>query len=409
MARWPRMIALVDVDSCFAQIEQMDRPEWRGRPIGVTNGLRGTCIITSSYEARAFGIKTGMRVPEARKLCPGFIQVPSRPARYTAISSAIMAALEDVTPDYAAFSVDEAYLDLTHCQSFYDTQPEAIGRLIKQTVFRASGLLSSVGIAGDKTTAKWAAKQNKPDGLTVVTPWEAEAVLADQPVTDLCGISHGIAAFLKARGVEKCGDMKRIPISAVAQRFGNPGRRLWLMAQARDPEPVQQQDAPAKTIGHGKVIAPDTRSRELLATFYMHMAEKVARRLRKNALEAQTFGIGLRTELGGIGGKYRCVQPSADGNVIFSLAKEFLARQWRGEGGFQVQINALDPRPAAQQQDLFASTSRRRDGLNETVDAINARFGAFAVHRAPLVNRTDMPDVIAPSWRPSGPRESIDY
>ena len=408
MSTWARMIALVDLNAFFASIEQMDRPEWRGRPVGVTNGERGTCIITSSYEARAFGIKTGMRVKEARQRCGGFIQAPSRPERYTQLSTAIMAALEDITPDIQIFSVDEAFLDLTHCQTYYGVQPYEIGRRIKQAVLRASGLLCSVGISGDKTTAKFAAKLEKPDGLTVITPWEAEARLADEPVTALCGISDGIGRFLAQRGVKTCGQMKQIPISAVAQRFGNPGRRLWLMAQAKDPEPVIQDVAPAKTIGHGKVIAPDTRSRELLSMYYLHMAEKVGRRLRKNGLEAQTFGISLSTELGRIGGKFRSVSATDDGAVIYRLTGEFLDRCWEGQGGFQVQVNALDPRPAAQQGDLFTQPNAN-SGLNRAIDAINERFGAFAVHRAPLVNRTDMPNVISPGWRPTGHRESIDY
>lgn len=403
------MIGLVDLNSFFASIEQLDHPEWRGRPIGVTNGLRGTCIITSSYEARAYGIKTGMRVKEARSLCPGFIQAPSRPSRYTTVSCAIMAALEDISPDLEIFSVDEAFLDLTRCQSYYNSTAEALGGRIKQTVFAASGLLCSVGISGDKTTAKYAAKLEKPDGLTVIDPWQAESVLAGVPVTDLCGIGDGIGAFLAARGVTRCGQMKDIPISAVAQRFGNPGRRLWLMAQARDPEPVKQDEAPAKTLGHGKVIPPDTRSRELLAMYFLHMAEKVGRRLRKNGLEAQTFGFGLKTQLGGIGSKSRTVQATSDGYTIYRLAEAFLTRHWRGEGSFQVQINALDPRPAAQQGDLFAASHTKADGVNAVIDAINEKYGAFAVHRAKLIERTAAPDVISPGWRPSGHRESIDY
>lgn len=403
------MIGLVDLNAFFASIEQMDRPEWRGRPIGVTNGHRGTCLITSSYEARAYGVKTGMRLPEARRLCPGLIQVPSRPHRYTAVSSAIMAALEDITPDIQLFSVDEAFLDLTHCQAYYAAAPEHIGRLIKQSVFGASGLLCSVGLSGDKTTAKWAAKQQKPDGLTVIPPWEAEARLADRPVTDLCGISDGIAAFLAARGVRRCGDMKGIPISAVAQRFGHPGRRLWLMAQGRDPEPVRQDTSPAKSLGHGKVVPPDTRSRALLDIYYLHMAEKLGRRLRRNALAAQTFAISLRTELGGIGGQYRTATPTHDGHAIHRLCDSFLNARWRGEGGFQVQVTALDPRPVHMQGELFCDAPAPGARLNAVMDSINEKFGAYAICRAPLIGRSAAPDVIAPGWRPAGHRESIKY
>ena len=408
MTPWPRMIALVDLNAFFASVEQMDRPEWRGRPVGVTNGHRGTCIITCSYEARAYGITTGMRVKEALQRCDGFIQAASRPERYTEISTAIMSALEDITPDIEIFSVDEAFLDLTHCQRYYGVRPHDIGERIKEAVFQASGLLCSVGISGDKTTAKFAAKLEKPDGLTLIEPSVAEARLADEPVTELCGISKGIGRFLAERGVFRCGQMKNIPISVLASRFGNPGRRLWLMAQARDPDAVAQSDAPPQTIGHGKVIAPGTQTFELLAMYYMHMAEKVARRLRKNRLEAQTFGISLATDLGRLGAKCGTVSPTQDGDVIYRLARQFLNNCWDGEGGFQVQINALDPRPAGQQGDLFVAGCSN-DMLNHAIDDINARFGAFAIHRAPLVNRTEMPNVISPGWRPTGHRESIDY
>ena len=150
--RWDRMIALVDMNAFFASIEQMDFPELRGRPVGVTNGKLGTCIITCSYEARMQGIKTGMRVKDALKLAPDFVQRAARPERYAAVSTKIMAALETITPDIEIFSVDEAFLDLTHCQRLYKS-PHDVVKLIKRTVFDASGLLSSVGLSGDKTTA----------------------------------------------------------------------------------------------------------------------------------------------------------------------------------------------------------------------------------------------------------------
>jgi DNA polymerase IV len=136
---WPRAIIHLDMNAFFASIEQQDRPELRGRPIGVTNDKIGTCIITSSYEARAHGIKTGMRVKEALKLCPDFIQVPARPERYVAVSTAIMNALNSVTPDVEVFSVDEAFLDVTACQSLWGP-PEVIAELARKVVHQATGL-----------------------------------------------------------------------------------------------------------------------------------------------------------------------------------------------------------------------------------------------------------------------------
>lgn len=403
------MFALVDMNAFFASIEQLDKPAWRGRAVGVTNGERGTCIITCSYEARSFGVKTGTRIKEARRLCPGFIQVPARPQRYAAVSTVIMAALNDIAPDIEVFSVDEAFLDLTHCQSMYGSDGWAIGRKIKRKVFEASGLLCSVGIAGDKTTAKWAAKLRKPDGLSVIAPWKSEQALATVLVTDLCGISQGIGNFLAQRGVHTCGDMKTIPISALGQRFGNPGRRIWLMAQGRDPEPLRPEVADPKTMGHGKVIPPDTQSIEVLAIYYQHMAEKVGRRLRKNKLEAQTFSISLRTQLGWQSIKCRTRRPTDDGNAIFLLCRHFLDNQWDGAGGFQVQVNALDPQPEACQGDLFDQKDEIKAVINQAIDQINSKYGEWAIFKAPLINRSDMPNVIAPAWKPSGHRESIEY
>jgi DNA polymerase-4 len=90
---WSRAIILVDMNAFFASVEQLDHPEWRGRALAVTNGKQGTCVITCSYEARAFGIKTGMRLREAKSLCPNLIQVPAHPDRYVEVSRAIMETL----------------------------------------------------------------------------------------------------------------------------------------------------------------------------------------------------------------------------------------------------------------------------------------------------------------------------
>lgn len=139
---WPLIIALVDMNCFFAQIEQQDYPFWRNRPVGVTNGKLGSTIITASYEARSYGVKTGMRLKEARQLCPDIIQTPSRPNRYAAVSSSIMAALYDISPTVEVYSVDEAFLDLTDCQSIYKGA-EHIGRLIKDTISEVAGLICS--------------------------------------------------------------------------------------------------------------------------------------------------------------------------------------------------------------------------------------------------------------------------
>ena len=404
---WPRAIILVDMNAFFCSVEQLDHPEWQGRPIGITNGDQGTCIITASYEARAHGVRTGMRLKEARRICPGFIRVPAHPERYAQISAAIMAALARITPDMEIFSVDEAFLDVTHCQRLLG-RPEAIARQVKRTVLDASGgVLCSVGLSGDKTTAKYAAKLHKPDGLTIIPPARARAALAQVPVTELCGIARGIGDYLARRGVHLCRDMQRLPIGDLGQRFGNPGRRIWLMAQGLDPEPVHTTLAAPQSIGHGKVMPPGTQDPEVVQTFLLHMAEKVAARLRLHRLRARRFFIGLRVDDGWLGHRYRCDPATDHAPDLVRLCRHFLARIWQGQGCHQVQITALDPQPAGLQMDFLADRHERRDQLDRTMDAVNRRYGEFTLAPVRLLARSRMPNVIAPAWKPFGHRETI--
>lgn len=403
---WPRAIILVDMNAFFASIEQLDRPEWRGRPVCVTNGLTGTCIITCSYEARAQGIKTGMRLKEGLRLCPGLIQAPARPGRYAEVSRNIMQALQDITPDVEVFSVDEAFLDVARCQNLMGS-PAHIARLAKRIVFNVSGLLCSVGVSGDKTTAKYAAKLNKPDGFTVIPPWEARERLKDVPVTELCGIAKGIGNFLAARGVHICGDMAQLPISELGRRFGNPGRRIWYMCQGQDPEALQMNIPAPKSVGHGKVMPPNTTDPDIIRTYLLHMSEKVAARLRRHKLAASRFFIGLNSRGGWLGAKIRSPLPTNDGRVIMGLCRKVLAVRWQRQGVHQVHVVALNPKSIAGQIEMFDTDTHKRDTTNHAVDEINNRFGEFVLAPAQIIKRSTMPNVISPAWKPFGHRQTI--
>jgi DNA polymerase-4 len=404
---WPRAIIHVDMNAFFASIEQLDFPELKGQPIGITNGTTGSCIITCSYEARLYGIKTGMRVKEAKKLCAHFLPCPSRPGRYTEVSRNIMAALQTITPDLEIFSVDEAFLDITRCQKLHG-HPIEIAKLVKQVVYQVSGgLLCSVGLSGDKTTAKYAAKQQKPAGFTIIEPWLAKERLKTVPITDLCGVAQGIGNFLAKYGAITCGDVAKLPVSLLAKRFGNLGRRIWYMCQGQDPEPVKPTIAAPKSMGHGKVLPPNTRDIKTLLVYLLHMSEKLAARLRKNHLAAQTFFIGVRSyEHGWIGNKYKLVTSTQDGQDIFKLAKLLLEESWAGQGIYQVQISALDPQVPGLQLDLFSEPPTHQR-LNQVMDEINAVYGQFTLAPARLLAKTQAPDVIAPAWKPEGHRRSV--
>jgi len=404
---WHRAIILIDMNAFFASVEQLDNPEWRGRAIAITNGEQGTCIITSSYEARFHGIKTGMRLQEARKLCKKLIQVPARPARYVEVSTSIMNGLTQLTPDMEVFSVDEAFLDVTHCQLLFG-HPEKIGRMAKQIVYDSSGLLCSVGVSGDKTTAKYAAKLKKPDGFFVIPPWQSKEILRHVHVTELSGIKAGIGGFLAKHGAQTCGDVEKIPISILAKRFGNIGRRIWYMCQGADPEPVHTIVANPKSMGHGKVMPPNTTNREIIDAFLMHMCEKLGARLRQHQFKAQYFFAGLLNyDIGWLGSKGKCIQPTSDSHDIFSLAKFLIDQRWNGEPISQIQVTALDPGKSGFQIDMFSQPNDKRELLYSIIDEINHKFGEFTIAPTTMLNRSSMPNVIAPAWKPYGHRQTI--
>ncbi len=403
---WPRAIIHVDMNAFFAAIEQRDFPALRGHPVAVTNGMTGTCIITSSYEARAQGIRTGMRLREARRRCPDLIRRPARPEAYAGVSMAIMQALRDISPDMEVFSVDEAFLDVSRCQRLHGT-PIRMGWMVRERIFAACDLSCSIGISGDKTTAKFAAKLVKPDGFTVIPPWEAQQRLHSIPVTELCGIAEGIGNFLAQHNVYVCGDIGKLPVSVLARRFGNLGRRIWLMCQGKDPDRIHSTVPAPRTLGHGKVVPPGTRTRAVLLTYLQHMSEKVAARLRRHGLEAQLFFIGLRTHTGWLGDKLRTINPGNDGQSLFRLCRFAMAHLWHGEAICQVQITALDPRPQHQQLSLFGAGDEHRVALDRVMDHINRCYGEFTIAPARLLRRSNMPNVIAPAWQPEGHRQTI--
>lgn len=402
---WERMIALIDMNAFFASVEKLDFPKLRDVPVGVTNGLMGTTIITSCYLAREKGIRLGTKVYDAKRIDPNFVQRASRPERYAQISRNIMKALQKVTPDVEIFSVDEAFLDLTHCQRLYGS-PENVIKKIKEVMREATnGLPFSIGLAGDKTTAKFAAKRGGMHSIAIIHPDDAETALANAPVTAICGINRGIARHLQARGVTTCGQMKNIPISEM-RRWGNQGRRLWLACQGKDPMKVANDISDPKSLGHGKVLPPNTSDETTLQIFMSHMAHKVAARLRKNKLKAKTFSVGLRASDGvnkfWIGGQFQ-MQATNDTQPLLDICKELIEKRWTNEVISHVHITALDPEPLGGQMDMFFSPTKedaRREHENQVIDAINDKYGEFAVCSAPLVNRTKMPNVISPAWKP---------
>lgn len=196
-------IIFVDMNSFFATVEQQYNYWLRRRPVGVCvyTGQHG-CIISPSTEAKAMGVKTGMRLSDAVKICPEIVPVETRPERYREIHVKLIKVLKNYSEDVIPKSIDEAIVDLSSYK-LYHKDPEKIAKHIKKDIKEQIGdyLTCSIGIAPNAFLAKFAAELKKPDGLTIITPENIDEKLASVDLTDLPGISYGIANRLKTGGI----------------------------------------------------------------------------------------------------------------------------------------------------------------------------------------------------------------
>ena len=369
---WPRAIIHVHIHALLASIEQRDFPELRGQPVGVTHGV-GTrpidALLDCSHEARAAGVKVGMDLQQARRLCPNIIQQPARPQAYAAVSTLLMGVLAEISPDVEISGVDQAYIDVTHRQDLHGS-PEHMAHRVKDCMDKAThGLPCSVGLAGDKSTAKVASGMCKPDGLTVIPPWEARARLRPVPMENICCTLPRIHAFLQQYGARTCEDVAAMPVNLLVRRYGVVGKQVWLMCQGRDTTSIMQEVAPSQSLGQGKVLPPHTTSRRTLLTYMRHMCEKLATRLRRYDMQAGGLYIELRYGPGeatnisstthGIAETLVLPYAAPHGQDYFARAQGFMEQHWQGEPITHMHVTATHLRNASGQLELFSADEVR--------------------------------------------------
>lgn len=407
-AYWPSCVMLMDLVAFFPSCEQLDYPELRGRPIAVTNGLSSasSTIISSSYECRLKGVSTGMRLREAQSLCPDIIARPSRPDRYTQLSTLIMDALHNVSPDMEVASVDETYIDLLPVLSLYKSV-QVISDLVRKTVFKASGGLNcSIGISEGKLTAKHCAKAKK-GGTTIISPDKIKAYISQAPIGDICGIGKNTEKYLHQRGVFKCGDIEKIPMTELSKRSGDLGRRLYMTCLGNDPFPVDSSIQDPKSMGHGKVLPPATKDKDFVFGVMRRLVERLATRLRRNEVMCDYYSIKYKTDLGWIKARYRTKATNQSSVIWQQVEKHFKPWIEDIEPLYQVQITAKNLESIyVRQLELFdepndeKQTSTHSSKIDELKDKINAKFGKHMLKSGTelFIDDNDVKPVISFGW-----------
>jgi DNA polymerase-4 len=288
-----RKIIHIDMDAFYASVEQRDYPEYRGRPVavGATPNQRGV-VCAASYEARVFGIHSAMSSRVAIQRCPYLIFVPPRFEVYRAISQQIRAIFERHTDLVEPVALDEAYLDVTE-NKLGLPYATTIARGIRASIFEETGLTASAGVSFNKFLAKMASGLNKPNGLTVILPEQAETFVESLPIEKFHGIGKVSATKMHELNIHTGADLKERSESELVQHFGKVGHHYFKIARAQDDRQVEANRV-RKSVGAETSYAQDLGDRAVMLHELETISETVYQRLERHQTGGRTITLKVK-------------------------------------------------------------------------------------------------------------------
>lgn len=400
----------IDLNSYFASVEQQMNPQLRGRPVVVRpSPSEHTCAIAASYEAKAFGVKTGTRIADARRLCAAegvkLAVIEARPDVYVDVHKKIMAEIDRHLPVWKVCSIDEAACRLEGPDRL-EVNATALARRLQAGIRANVGewLGSSVGLAPSRFLAKAACGMMKPNGLTVLRADTLPGRLLDLPLRHFPGIGPRMEARLAAGGILTTEDLWSLDGHQARRLWGSiEGEQLWRGLHGLDS--VETPEAPRATISHGHVLAGSMRSPDQARAVARRLVVKCAARLRRMDLRGAGLGLNVDLERDASdrrrgAGRDRRFSPTNDTFPMLRAVEEMwdeLEPVMRGQRLRYVGVAVfhLNP-PGAWSPDLFGWTpaveeNPRSMKLSRALDALNSRFGKDTVSIGP---RPDLPDFV---------------
>ena len=376
-----------DLDAFFASVEQRDDPALRGRPVAVGGGV----VTAASYEAKAFGVGSGMGGAQARRLCPGLLVVPPRWPAYVEASRAVFAVFRRTSPVVEGLSIDEAFLDVRGMGRSVGS-PLEIGTALRRGVLEEVGLPITVGIATTKSLAKIASALAKPDGLLLVPPGEELALLHGLEVERLWGVGPATAARLRARGIARVGQIARMGEDALVRLLGRAGgRHLHALAHNRDPRPVRSGRR-RRSFGAQSALGRRPRSAQELDVALIGLVDRLTRRMRAAGRTGRTVVLRLRFEDYSRATRSRTIRdPTSASATVLAVARALMQEarptvERRGLTLIGLAVSGLDGEDSGQ---LTLPIDEEPPGaaLDAALDAVRDRFGPGALTRASLAGR----------------------
>ncbi|MDO5618462.1 DNA polymerase IV [Kocuria sp.] len=317
----------VDMDMFFVAVELLERPELVGRPIIVAAQSNRSVVLSASYEARPFGVRSGMPLARARAMCPQAIVLTPHYGVYPKYSTAIMGIFHEVTDRVEQISVDEAFLDVSGAVRRLGP-PVAIARMLRHRILESTGLTASVGIGATKTIAKIASTRAKPNGLLLVDHQDTVAFLAELPVSALWGVGAKTAQTLQAAGLMHVGELAAQTPAALARLVGPAaGAHLHALANGQDPRPVTPVRE-EKSLGAEGTFEEDVTDVGQIRRELLSLSHRTAARLRSHGLRAKRVGLKLRwADFTTISRSRTVTQPFSSGHDLFGHARDLFDQE----------------------------------------------------------------------------------
>ena len=371
------------MDAFFAAVEQVDRPELRGKPVLVGgDGPRGV-VAAASYEARAYGCHSAQPMVAALRGCPAAVVVPPRGHRYREISERVFEVLESFTPLVQPLSIDEAFLDVTGSRRLHGA-PRRIAEAIRTRIVERVGMTASVGVAPNKFLAKLASDMNKPDGLTVIDAQWVQRSLADLPIGRMWGVGPATERKLRDVGITTFGDLQRYPAEALEAMIGTHARRMVALARGEDDRPVVP-DSGAKSISQEQTFAHDVQDAQNVRDVLLAQCEHVGTRLRRHGLRAGTVTVKIRYgDFETITRSQSFGEPTNRSDHLWPAGRRLFDR-WASGSYRPVRLIGFGAgrltSHGGQLQLFTAAADERRRRLDEVTDTIQERFGRASIRR----------------------------
>jgi DNA polymerase IV len=380
----------VDMDAFYASVEIRDRPDLAGRPVIVGGTSGRSVVLSATYQARAFGVRSAMPMSRARRLCPQATVIPPRHGAYSAVSKEVMAIFRAVTPLVEPISLDEAFLDVSGAIRLLGS-PAVIGRRIRAQVAEQQQITCSVGIAANKFLAKLASVSCKPDGMRVVPADGAVEFLHPLPVSALWGVGEKTRQALARLGLQTVADLAAAPLTVLERDLGKAAAaHLHALAFGRDDRSVESS-VREKSVGAEETFEVDITDAATVRRELLRLSRRTARALRSGGYAARTISIKLRkSDFTTITRSKTLAAATGETQQIYATACAlYAASGLSGQARLRlvgVRASGLMPAADAATQLTLGTDGPAWRAAESALDRISGRFGPDAVRPAALID-----------------------